>query len=149
MGADGGEGLVEAALDGLGQLRAQLLELLQARLEIGPLSDQLGQPLLLALVLLLGQRVHLAQRLAAPLQALDLAGELVAVVALGRVGTGLLEPPAGLIRLGLDPRALDIDSRPALARLRGFTPRLGLGPAEPPQLRRQLAGARRTGVHPR
>src|SRR2546423_1892827 len=132
MGADGGEGLVEAALDGLGQLGAQLLELLQARLEIGPLVDQLGQPLLLALVLLLGQRVHLAERLAAPFGASGPAGVLAAVAALGGVGAGPLEPPPGLARLGLEPRALDVDSRAPLACLGGLAARLGLRPAEPP-----------------
>src|SRR5205823_10360641 len=146
--ADRGEGLVEAALDGVGQLGPQLLELLQARLEVGPLVDQLRQPLLLALVLLLGQRVALAERLAAALQPLDLAGELVAVVPFGRFGAGLLQPSARLVRLGLEPRALDVDRRAALARLGRLAPGLGFRPAESPQLRRQLPGARRARIDP-
>src|SRR5919202_661645 len=47
--ADTGEGLVEAALDGLGELRAQVLQLFEARFEIGALRDDLGQAFLLAL----------------------------------------------------------------------------------------------------
>ena len=58
--ADRRESLVEAALDRLGELGAQLLELLQARLEILALLGQLGEALLLAVVLLLGERVDLA-----------------------------------------------------------------------------------------
>ena len=73
MIADCGEGLLEAALDRLGQLGAQLLELLQARLEVGALLGQLGQALLLTVVLLLGQRVDLPERLASVLQ--EAAGE--------------------------------------------------------------------------
>src|SRR5581483_452097 len=37
----GGEGLGEAALDGLGQVAAQALELLEARLEVGPAAGEL------------------------------------------------------------------------------------------------------------
>ena len=65
--SDGCERLLEAALDGLGQLVAQALELLQALLEVGALLAELGQALLLALVLLLRQRIDAAERLAAPL----------------------------------------------------------------------------------
>ena len=45
---DGGEGLGEAPLDGLGELRAQLVELLEALLEILALRRQVGEALLLA-----------------------------------------------------------------------------------------------------
>src|SRR5439155_16760173 len=60
MLADRGEGLVEPALDGVAELGAELLELLQALLEVRALLDELRQPLLLALVLLFRKRVDLA-----------------------------------------------------------------------------------------
>src|SRR5215218_9119658 len=80
-----GEGLVEAPLDRLGKLDPQLLELLQARLEVGALIGQLCQALLLALVLLLRERVDLAERFPAALEPLDTRRELLPVVALGRL----------------------------------------------------------------
>src|SRR5215210_3000464 len=122
MLADRGERLVEAPLDGLCQLHAQLLELLQARLEILALLDELGQALLLALVLLLRQRVDLPERLAAALQALD---PLRALVALGRLRARLLQAPPGFRCLTLEPRPLDVDAAGTLAGLRRGPPHLG------------------------
>ena len=148
MRADRGEGLVEAPLDCLGELRAQLLELLEARLEILALLGELGQALLLAVVLLLGERIDLAESLAAALQTLDPGGELLAVVALRRLGSCLLEPPARLARLGLQPRALDVDSARALAGLGGHAAHIGLLSAQPPQLGGELPGLRGARVHP-
>src|SRR5207245_11150062 len=58
--ANGGEGFLEATLDGGGELVAQRLELGEALLEVGPLLAELRQPLLLAVVLLLRQRVDAA-----------------------------------------------------------------------------------------
>ena len=52
---DRGEGLLEAALDRLGEVAAELLELLEAALEVGALGRQLVEPLLLGLVLLLAR----------------------------------------------------------------------------------------------
>jgi len=96
------EGLGEAPLDGLGQLRTELLELVEARLEVGPLRRELVEALLLGLVLLLRERVDLAERLAAALEPLDRVRELVAVVAFGRrVRVRMLEPAAGLLGLAL------------------------------------------------
>src|SRR5205823_3967875 len=146
---DGGEGLVEPALDGLGQLGPQLLELLQARLEVFALRDELGETLLLALVLLLGERIDLPESLAAPLEPLDLLRQLVAVVAFRRLGSGLFEPAPGSGGLRLEPRPLHLDGRAPLAGFPCEPPRLGLLPAEPPQLGRELAGPRRTRVDAR
>src|SRR2546430_4842521 len=144
-----GEGLVEAALDRVVELGAELLELLQARLEVGALRNELGEPLLLPLVLLLRERVDLAERLPAPLEPLDARRELLAVVSFGRLGARVLEPPSRLRGLRFEPRALDVDPGRALARLRGGAARLDFFSAEPPQLGRKLSGTRRAGADPR
>src|SRR5579859_4840554 len=70
-----------AQLDGLGQFLSQLLELLQALLEIGALRRQLVEPFLLGVVLLFRERVHLAERLAAAVETLRALGEHFAIVA--------------------------------------------------------------------
>ena len=67
------EGLGEPLLDRLGQLPPELLELVEAALEVGPLRDELLQPLLLGLVLLLRERVDLTELLAPPLEPLERA----------------------------------------------------------------------------
>ena len=141
------EGLVEAALDRFRQLGAELLQLLQARFEVGALVGQLGQPLLLVLVLLLGKRVDLTERLAAPLEPLDPGRELLPVLTFAGLGSGLLETTPRLARFGLEARALDVDPTRALARLCGDAPDLGLLAPEPAQLRGQLARLRGPGVH--
>ena len=148
VGAHGRESLVEAALDGLGELGAQLLELLQARLEVGALVGQLGQPLLLALVLLLRKRVDLSERLAAALEPLDPGGRAPRGLRPRRLGSGFLEAAARLTGLCLEPRALDVDASGALTGLGGHAPDLRLLPAEPPQLRGQLASFRRARIDP-
>src|SRR6185312_3066877 len=89
--AHGRERVGEAALDGLGQLRAQLLELGEALLEVLALQGELLQPLLLGLVLLLGERVDAAERLEPALVTLELGRELVAVLSLCRLCAGRLE----------------------------------------------------------
>src|SRR3954453_8248969 len=76
------ERLVEAALDGLLQLGAYLLELGEARPEIAAIGCELVEAELLGVVLLLRERVHLAELLAALLQSLGALVQLVAVVAL-------------------------------------------------------------------
>ena len=81
MRRHGGERLGEAPLDRLRELRAQLLELLQARLQVGALGLELGQPLLLELVLLLGERVDLAELDPPRLEPLDASRQLGAIVA--------------------------------------------------------------------
>ena len=65
-----------------GEVGAELLELLQARLEILALDGELLDARLLGVVLLLGERVHAAERLVAALEPLELLGERVAIVAL-------------------------------------------------------------------
>ena len=136
------ERLGEPRLDGPRQVVAQPLELLEAPLEIGALLGQLGQALLLGLVLLLGERVDLAQRLATLLAAPELLGELVAVLALGRLRRRGIEPALSLVVLGVDARELDVDRRQPLARLCCALPQLDLLGAEPAQLGTELAGAR-------
>ncbi len=104
------EGLGEPRLDRLLQLGAELLELREALLEVGALRCELVEPRLLGVVLLLRERVHLAERLAAALEPVDPLGELVAVVALGGlVGIRVLEAAARFVGLRLDPGDLDVD----------------------------------------
>ena len=91
MRGDCGERLREAALDSLRELGAQLLELLQARLQVGPLRLELGQPLLLELVLLLGERVDLAELDPPRLEPLGASRQLDVVVALCRLCVGLVD----------------------------------------------------------
>src|SRR5581483_437618 len=69
---DGGERLGEARLDRVRQVVTQPLELGEALLEVSTLRRQLREPLLLGLVLLLRQRVHLAELLATLLVACEL-----------------------------------------------------------------------------
>src|SRR5207302_6769157 len=100
VAADRVERLREAPLHRFGQLVAQLLELVEARLEVGPLRDELLEPLLLRCVLLVRERVDLAQRLAPPLEPLDGRRELLGVVAFRRlVYVRRLEAPTRLVGL--------------------------------------------------
>ena len=116
-------------------MSAELLELREARLEILPLRCELVEVQLLRLVLLLRQRVHLAERLAAALETLRALCELFAVVSLGAlVGAGVLEPSPCLVRLGLDAGDLDVDSRDTRGGARQRLAQLDLGGAEPAQL---------------
>ena len=136
------ERLVEAGLDRLRQVVAQLLELGEARLEVLPLHGQLLEALLLGLVLLLRKRVDLPELHEPAVVALELLGELVAVVALGRLGAGRLEPPPRLVALGVGARELDVDRRQPLAGGGRSWPQLDLLGAEPPERRAELARAR-------
>src|SRR3954469_9071230 len=105
-----GERLVEAPLDGLGQLVAQLLELLERRLEVGALRRELLEPRLLRVVLLLRERVHLAEPFAPALETLRDRGALIAVApSRALVGPRVLEPAPRLVGLRLDARHLDVD----------------------------------------
>ncbi len=131
---DGGEGLLEAALDRLGQVAAQLLELLEAPLEVAALRRELVEALLLGLVLLLRERVHLAELLAAPVEALEPRGQLLGVVTLGGFGSGRVETAAGLLDLGAGARELDVDRREPLGRLDGRAAEVGFLCAEAAQL---------------
>ena len=77
-------------LDGLREVVSERRELLEASLEVLPLRGQLRQSCLLLFVLLLGQRVHLAERLAPAFEPFHLVRELVTVVAVrGRSAGGL------------------------------------------------------------
>ncbi len=94
---------------------------MERRLEIGTLRRQLLEPGLLRLVLLLRQRVHPAEGLAAGLEPRHASSELVAIDRLGVVlpaglgvgsgGDGVVQPAARLRRLALQPRELDLDRR--------------------------------------
>ena len=143
---DSRERLGEAALDRLDQVVPELLELVEAPLEVGALGRELLEALLLGLVLLLRERVHLAELLAAALEPLDSDCELVAVVTLGRLGPRRLEPSRSLGALRVDPRELDVRRGNAVAGLAGGTPQLDLVGAEAAQLRAQLGGARGIGL---
>ena len=111
------------------------------------LRCELLEAYLLAVVLLLRERVHLAERLAPALEALRPLGELVAVVAFGTVvGAGVLEPAPGLVGLGLDARDLDVDCRHARGGVRQCLPQLDLSRAEPAQFVAEMTGARSTRV---
>ena len=142
VAGDGLERLVEAPLHRLGELVAKLRDLRQRRLEILPLRRELLEPLLLLLVLLLGERIHLAERLAAGIEPLGPRRELGAVVTLcGLVGACLVEAALRLLGLGVEARELDLDCGCPLVRLVGPLPHLDLGGAEPSQLLPEPGGA--------
>src|SRR5207253_3351449 len=133
----------EARLDRVREVVAQLFQLRQARLEIRPLDGQLLEPLLLRLVLFLRERVHLAELLAPLLVARERLGELVAVLAFGGLGRRRAEPALRLVVLRVRARELDVDRRQALAGGRRSLAQLNLSGTEAPELRAQLARARR------
>src|SRR5204862_7794003 len=137
----------EPPLDRLRELHAQLLELGKALFEILALRGQLLEPRLLRVVLLLRERVHLAERLPPALQPLGTLRELVAVVALGAlVRPRMVETAPRLVRLRLDARDLDLDRRDACRSVRQRLPQLDFGRAEPTQLLSEPAGAGASGV---
>src|SRR5207253_7008325 len=111
----GRERLREAPLDRLRQLAAELVELGERALEVAALRPQLLEVLLLALVLLLRERVDAAQRLAAALEPDELRLELLARALRCRLRRGLVEPAPRLGRLRLQPRQPDLDRRRPLA----------------------------------
>ena len=90
---DGSERLGEARLDRPRQVVAQLLELARATSRDRRAAPKLLEPHFLGVVLLLGERVDLAELLAAAVVALELLGELVAILALGGLGVGGCEAP--------------------------------------------------------
>ena len=139
--ADGCERLGEAALDGLGELVAQALELLEALLEVGALLAELGQPLLLALVLLFRERVDAAEASRRRSSRSSFVGQLFGIVALGGLGAGLLHPPLQLLRLGGERGELDVDGRRTLTGLGGRASQLRLLRTELAQLLAQLLRA--------
>src|SRR5439155_25305487 len=142
---DGVERLREAPLDRLGELIAEPLQLLERPLEVLALRAQLVQALLLAGVLLLGERVDPAELHSATLQPLELFGQLLASP-FRRLRSRVVEPPGRLVALGLEPGDLDVDSRNALRGLRERAAELDLSTAERPQFRRQLGRAERAAV---
>jgi hypothetical protein len=133
-------------LDRAREIVAQLLELLQALLEVGALRRKLDETLFLLVVLLLRERVDLAQRLTAPLEALNAFGELVAVVSFCRIGVGSLESAACFVGLGFDSGTLDIDRAQALACLGCGTACIDLFGAQAAQLFCERSRARRAGI---
>ena len=142
------EGLGEARLDRRRQLVAQLLELVEALLQVGALDGELLEALLLGVVLLLRERVDLAELLAALLVARELLRELVAVVALGRLGPGRLEAAPRLVALRVGPRELDVDRGELLAGSRRRLAQLDLLGAEPAQRRRRARWCGRPAPRP-
>ena len=112
-------------------------------------SPELGEALLLALVLLFGQRVDAAQRLAAALEAHELLGQLLGIVTFGRFGAGLLDPPLELLRLGCERRELDVDRRGPLAGLGRGAAKLGLLRAELAELLAELSRPLAARIGPR
>ena len=89
------EGLLERLTDPAVGLLDQALELRQRRLQVGALGLELLDVLHRLVVLLLGERVHRAELLAAAHQALDPCEQRLALLVGQRVGGGLrLEPEA-------------------------------------------------------
>ena len=146
---DGGERLVEAALDGLAQLVPQLLELREAPLEVLPLRRQLGESLLLRVVLLLGERVDRAECFPSALQADEPFCQRLPIVPFGRLGTCALQPPARGRLLGLEPGQLDVDRGRSLPRHGGAPAKSGLAGRNLAQGAGGVAGARAAGVDTR
>src|SRR5690242_6532192 len=146
---DRGERLVEPPLDRLGQLPSQLLELCEAPLEVLPLGRQLGQALLLLLVLLLRERVDCTEGLTPALQTDEPLGERFLIVACCRLGAGLFQPLAGSRLLGLEPGELDVDRGGSLAGLGGAAPKLGLARRELAKRGGRVARARTARVDAR
>src|SRR6516162_9831100 len=97
---------------------------------------------LLVLVLLLGERIDPAERLAAALEPDELHLQLLAP-ALDRLGARGGQASPGLGRLRLQPRQLHLDRRRALAGRRRRVAEVGLGGAQSTELGRELAGAAR------
>ena len=134
------------ALDGVRQLGAQPLELVERGLEIAPLRRQIVEPRLLGVVFLLRERIDTPERFAAALEPLELVGKLLAVVTFRRVGPGFVKPLPRRVRLGTQPRELDVDRPGALAVVGLLAPQIRFGSAEPPQLRGELAGLHTTDI---
>src|SRR5262249_6442589 len=87
-------------------------------------------------MLLLREGIHLAESIAAPLEALDLRGQLLAVLAFRGVGSSFLEPPPRLGRFRLEAGPLPLYRRAAPAPLRRLAPRPRLPRTPPPRRRR-------------
>src|SRR5205085_10757890 len=121
---------------------AHLLELREALLEILALRRKLFESRLFGFVLLLRERIDLAERLAPALEPFRTLGELVAVVAFGALlRPRVLEPAPRLVGLGLDARDLDVDPGDTRRRVRQALSELHLRGAESPQLVAEPAGA--------
>ena len=144
------ERLVEAALDGLCELVTELRDLRERRLEILPLRCELVEALLLRLVLLLRQRVDLAELLASRVESLGAGRELGPIVALGGlVRARGVETTCCLLGLGLETCEVDLHGRRPLVRLVRLPARLDLGRTEPAKLLPEEGGPLRARVDPR
>jgi hypothetical protein len=143
MVLDRRECLGEARLDRSRQVIAELLELVQALLEILALRRQLLQPLLLRFVLLFRERIHLPERLTPALAANQPLGQLVAVLAFGRLCRCRGQPPPRFICLGAHTRQLDVDRADSLGGLARPGAQLYLLGTEAPQLGPELRRASR------
>ena len=146
--SDGVERLREPPLDRLVELVPELRELLETLFQVLSLRLQVGEVLLLALVLLGRERVDPSELLAAAAKALDPVEDRLAVVALGRLRAGGLEPAERLAALGFEAGELDIDCARPRRDLGRVAPDLRLGGSEPSELVGELSGARGTRVGP-
>ena len=103
-------------------------------------------------VLLLGERVHLAERLEPALRALELLHEGVAGLLPGLDGL-VADSPLQLVGLRAQARKVDVDRGQLRGRLAGGAPHLGLVGCQPAQrlgeLTRALAARIRTGAERR
>ena len=105
-----GERLVEPPPYGLDELVTELRHLLEALLEVAPLCRELVEALLLGFVLLLRERVDLAESLAPRLQPLHARRELVHVVSFGDLArVHGVESTLRLLRLRGQPGELHLD----------------------------------------
>ena len=137
------ERLGEAALDRRRELGAELLELLEALLEILALRPQVVEALLLGVVLLSRERIDLTERGATYLEPFDAARKLVAILSLGRLDVARrLETPRSVCDVGVDPRDLDLGCGHGRARLLELAPQIHLGGSERPELLAELARPR-------
>src|SRR5262245_39496756 len=139
----------EAAHDRRGQLGAERIELLEAPLEVLALGLEIGEPLLLRLVLLPRKRIDLPECHPPRLEPLGPHGELAAVVAFRRLDVARSrEAPGRVTRLGVDAGDLDLCSSQCGTCLVELLAQADFGRPQRPQLLAGLTGPRRARVDP-
>ena len=137
--------LGEAAVDRLRQLAAQLVQPGEAQLQVRGLRAQLGEMLLLAVVLLLRERVDAAECLPAALEPLERCLQLFAR-AVGCVLARLPEAAPRVRRLGIEPSELDLDLRNSGRGLMRLSSHVRLARGEVSQTGGQRRGERAAGL---